>query len=271
VTVCLPATIVRGQELNLREYRTVSVGTVQLAYRDVGTGPPLVLVHGNGNSGVMWDLVVPVLAPHYRVIIPDLRGYGRSTNPTGVFRFSEAARDVIALLDSLRIESVRAVGNSGGAMVLLHVATAAPSRVDEMVLQTGTSYFPQHVRDMARADAPETWTTTSLEDMVRREVAMSIDQARQIRGYFHALKEPSDDMTFSSEDLSRISARTLIVHGDRDSYFPIEIAVEQYRSIPQSYLWILPNHDHYVGMPADVWLDFFSGRWWRPRQRSERQ
>lgn len=271
VTMCLPATVVQGQELNLREYRNVAVGAVQLAYRDVGAGPPLVLVHGNSNSGVMWDPVVAALAPHYRVIIPDLRGYGRSTNPTGVFSFAEAARDVIALLDSLGIESVRAVGNSGGAMVMLHVATAAPSRVEAMVLQTGTSYFPQHVWDMAREDAPETWTTSSLEDMVRREVALSIDQARQIRGYFHALKDSGDDVNFSPEDLSRITARTLIVHGDRDSYFPVEIAVEQYRSIPRSYLWILPNHDHYVGMPFDVWLDFFSGRWWRPRQRSERQ
>jgi pimeloyl-ACP methyl ester carboxylesterase len=267
----LPAAALNAQDLRLREYRAVWIGPIELAYREFGSGMPVVLLHGNGNSGVMWDPVIPELARHYRVIVPDLRGYGRSTNPAGLFRFADAAQDVLALLDSLGVHMFRAVGNSGGAMVLLHVATAAPDRVESMILQTGTSYFPAHVRAMALADSPETWTTESLEDMVRREVATSVEQAREIRNYFHALKDLSDDMNFTPELLSRISARTLIVHGDRDSYFPVEIALEQYRSIPHAYLWVLPNHDHYVGMPVEVWLDFFSGRWWRSRGDPDRR
>ncbi len=253
-----------AQEIDLRAYQFVRVGAVTLAYREFGTGAPLVLLHGNGNSGVMWDPVVPELARHYRVIVPDLRGYGRSTNPSGVFRYGDAAEDVLALLDTLGMDQVRAIGNSGGAMTLLHLAATAPMRVQAMVLQTGTSYFPEAVRLMARADSPDTWTQASLEDMVRREVVMTVEQAREVRAYFHALKD-GGDMNFTPEDLSRIGARTLIIHGDRDSYFPIEIVVEQYRAFPNAYLWIQPNRNHYVGMPVEVWLDFFSGRWWRPR------
>jgi pimeloyl-ACP methyl ester carboxylesterase len=257
-----------AQELRLSDFRTIGVNGVQLAYREYGSGPALVLLHGNGNSGVMWNAVVPELARHFHVIVPDLRGYGRSTNPTRRFSFQDAAQDILSLLDSLRVDTFRGVGNSGGAMVLLHVANMASDRVEAMVLQTGTSYFPEHVRQMARADSPETWTSADLEDMVRREVAMTVEQAREIRGYFHALKDSTDDVNFTPEVLARITTRTLIVHGDRDSYFPVEIALEQYRAFPNSYLWVLPNHDHYVGMPVDVWLDFFSGRWWQRRPRS---
>ena len=51
-------------------------------------------------------------------------------------------------------------------------------------------------------------------------------------------------MNFTTQSLSSITARTLIVHGDRDNFFPVEIAVSLYRSIPDAALWIIPNGDH---------------------------
>jgi len=52
------------------------------------------------------------------------------------------------------------------------------------------------------------------------------------------------DMNFSASDLSTVQARTLVVHGDRDRFFPVEIAVSLYRSIPDAALWIVPGGDH---------------------------
>ena len=64
------------------------------------------------------------------------------------------------------------------------------------------------------------------------------------RERFNALAENDDDMNFTKESLSTITARTLIVHGDRDNFFPVEIPLDLYRSIPNSELWIIPGSDH---------------------------
>ncbi|HEX6669498.1 MAG TPA: alpha/beta hydrolase, partial [Gemmatimonadales bacterium] len=61
---------------------------------------------------------------------------------------------------------------------------------------------------------------------------------------FHGFKDSYDDMTFTEPTLQSITARTLIVHGDRDLFFPIAIPVQAYEAIPRSYLWIVPNGSH---------------------------
>src|SRR5947207_2776955 len=60
----------------------------------------------------------------------------------------------------------------------------------------------------------------------------------------HAFKDSYDDMNFTPPYLSTITARTLIVHGDRDPIYPVSLALEMYQAIPQSYLWVIPNGGH---------------------------
>ena len=86
----------------------------------------------------------------YRLIAPDLRGHGSSTNPSGEFTFRQCARDVRALLDHLRIPRLKAIGLSGGGIVLLHLATAEPARLESMVLISAPPYFPEQVRAIQR-------------------------------------------------------------------------------------------------------------------------
>jgi pimeloyl-ACP methyl ester carboxylesterase len=61
---------------------------------------------------------------------------------------------------------------------------------------------------------------------------------------FNALKDNDEDIRLSPTELATIRARTLIVHGDRDGFFPVPIAVEMYDSVPRSQLWIIPGGDH---------------------------
>jgi pimeloyl-ACP methyl ester carboxylesterase len=69
-------------------------------------------------------------------------------------------------------------------------------------------------------------------------------QIRELIAQFNALHENYDDMNFTAQDLSAITARTLVVHGDRDRFFPVEIPVNIYRSIPDAALWIIPWGGH---------------------------
>ena len=80
-------------------------------------------------AGSDWAGLAPEWAADFRVIVPDLRGHGRSANPLSTFRHDEAAGDVVALLDHLGVGAFKGVGVSVGGNVLLHVATRYPERV----------------------------------------------------------------------------------------------------------------------------------------------
>jgi pimeloyl-ACP methyl ester carboxylesterase len=123
--------------------QTVILHDMQMYYVDAGKGEPLLLLHGYTGASTDWAFCFDELASQYRLIIPDLRGHGRSTNPSGAYTQRQAAHDVQALLDHLGIGSFRGIGASGGGNILLHLATQQPERVEAMVLMSAVSYYPQ--------------------------------------------------------------------------------------------------------------------------------
>jgi pimeloyl-ACP methyl ester carboxylesterase len=128
----------------------ISINNFQMYYEIGGDGPPLVLFHGFGGSGKFWDRHSADLMKHYRLIIPDLRGHGRSTNPINQFTHQQSALDVFELLNNLKIDQFKAMGYSTGGMTLIHMATQQPDRVEAMVLIGATSYFPDQAREIMR-------------------------------------------------------------------------------------------------------------------------
>jgi pimeloyl-ACP methyl ester carboxylesterase len=127
--------------------QTIPVNGIEMYFETRGEGEPLVLLHGGGGIGANWELIFREPPANYQLIVPDLRGHGRSTNPTHEFTFRQAALDVFALLDHLGIEDFRAIGLSMGAKTLLHMATQQPARVEAMVLVSATPYFPEQARE----------------------------------------------------------------------------------------------------------------------------
>jgi pimeloyl-ACP methyl ester carboxylesterase len=120
----------------------IPINGMEMYYEIRGAGEPLVLLHGGTGAGVNWDLLFKNAPAGYRLVVPDLRGHGRSTNPSATFTFRQSAFDVFAMLDHLGIERFKAIGVSLGAKTLLHMATQQPTRVAAMVLVSATPYFP---------------------------------------------------------------------------------------------------------------------------------
>jgi pimeloyl-ACP methyl ester carboxylesterase len=121
---------------------TVSLPAGQLEYRDVGAGPPVVLLHGLLVNGSLWDAVVPLLARDHRVIVPEL--------PLGCHRLPlapgaplappDVARLVADFLAALDLEDVTLVGNDTGGAIAQLVATGHPERIGRLVLTPCDAY-----------------------------------------------------------------------------------------------------------------------------------
>src|ERR1051326_8038878 len=127
-----------------------AVNDIEMYYEVRGAGEPLVLLHGGGGVGSNWNLIFKDPPKDYRLIVPDLRGHGRTTNPAAGFTFLQLGQDVLGLMDRLGIEKFKAIGLSLGAKTLLHVATQQPDRVEAMVLVSATPYFPEQARAIMR-------------------------------------------------------------------------------------------------------------------------
>jgi len=223
--------------------QTAPINGMEMYYEINGEGKPLVWLHGFTGIGAHWQLIFTEPPEGFRLISPDLRGHGRSTNPSRQFTFRQSSLDIFALLDRLRIERFKAIGMSAGAKTLLHMATQQPARVEAMVLVSPAHYFPAQARAAMSQITVESRTEQDWQ-MLREWHKHGDNQIRALLEQGNALKDSYADMSFTPPYLSTISARTLIVHGDRDPIYPIHIPVEIYTSIPRSYLWIVPNGGH---------------------------
>jgi pimeloyl-ACP methyl ester carboxylesterase len=246
--------------------RTVPVNDIEMYYEVRGEGEPLVLLHGGGGVGANWDLIFKEPPEGFRLIIPDLRGHGRSTNPSQAFTFRQSAEDVFALLDLLGVERFQAIGMSLGAKTLLHVATRQPERVAAMVLVSATPYFPAQARAIMREVTAENRTDAEWEQM-RQWHKHGDEQIRALWRQVNAFKDSYEDLSFTPPHLATITARTLIVHGDRDPLYPVDLAFAMYAAIPRSYLWVVPNGGHgpifgaMAGRFVETALAFLRGEW----------
>ena len=221
----------------------VQVNDIEMYYEECGVGKPLVLLHGFGGCAQNWHPFVAELSERHRLIVVDLRGHGHSTNPEDKFTHRQAASDVFLLLEKLGVDRFSAMGMSSGGMTLLHMATSQPHRIDAMVLISATTHFPEQARAIMRRASFGTMPRP-VEAMYRECAKRGDEQIRQLIAQFNAFHDNRDDMSFTAQDLSTIAARTLVVHGDRDSFFPVDIPVNIYRSIPDAELWIIPGGDH---------------------------
>lgn len=116
------------------QVRHVEVPGARLLVRTVGSGEPVLLLHGYPQTSAMWAPVVSQLSLGRQLVMPDLRGYGQSVCLDGDFTFRAMARDVLALADALELDRFHLVGHDRGARVTHRLALDAPDRVRSVAL-----------------------------------------------------------------------------------------------------------------------------------------
>jgi pimeloyl-ACP methyl ester carboxylesterase len=141
----------RPEDLSFEEHRALvphagvsrfaEVGGVRVHYQEKGSGPALVLIHGNNSSAYTWKDVFDALAAEYRVVALDLKGFGFTAKPAGGdYRVEAQAALVVGLMDALKVERAVLVGSSLGGGVALAAAIDYPERVGGLVL-VGSAAF----------------------------------------------------------------------------------------------------------------------------------
>jgi pimeloyl-ACP methyl ester carboxylesterase len=233
--------------------RTETLNGVRLYFEVHGTGEPIILLHGFTGTSQDWTPLIAEWQARFQLIAPDLRGHGRSSILSKPFRHQDAAGDIIALLDDLGISACEAIGVSGGGNILLHVATSQPERIRAMVLVSATPYFPMQARALMR-QYPQNVGEEQWETLRRQHPGRDV-QVRALLASAEAFADSYDDMNFTPPFLGKIRARTLIVQGDRDPFYPVELSVSMAQSIPDSSLWIVPNGGH-VPVTGQLWPEF---------------
>jgi pimeloyl-ACP methyl ester carboxylesterase len=244
----------------------IDINGAELHCQTAGEGEPLLWLHGFMGAGPDWAYLFSEPPPGFRLIAPDLRGHGASTNPSGTFSFGQAAEDVLALLDHEGVDRVKAIGLSGGGITLMHMATRRPASIAAMVLVSAPPYFPAPARTIQR-QMSESLLGAAEMDRMRKRHKHGESQVQQLLAQARAFADSYDDVNFTPPYLGTITAETLIVFGDRDPLYPVSLAFELRAAIPRSHLWVIPNagHSPVFGEAArhftDTALSFLRGEW----------
>lgn len=249
-----------------------AVADLTMHYEEHGCpdGPPLVLLHNATGTGALWRPQLAALGAHYRLLVPDLRGHGRTANPGGLAAMNhrQLARDVIAFCRALGIERAAFCGESMGAVLLLTLGLEAPDLAAALVLAGCAHYWDAELRAWSAAQTPDTVLEMWPDPEILRasHAALGPDGWRDVLTAWIAFTghAPAEDFP-EAEELRALGTPTLIVHGDRDRFFPVAVPTALFALLPDAELCILPQTGHFPPGEHPDWfnaivLDFLDRR-----------
>lgn len=248
--------------------RTVRALDLDTNYHEAGAGVPVLLLHGSGpgvSAWTNWKRSIPALATSFRVIAPDMAGFGYTERASDLaYDIKLWVKHLIGILDALHIERASLVGNSFGGSLALAAAARFPDRIDRLVLmgtpcdkftmtpglRAGWDYVPS--RDAMRATMahfphdPAYITDELVED---RYQASLISGAQE--GLRKLLARPAEEgetelSGIPEKVVAGIAHPTLVLHGREDRVIPVEMGLRLGRAMPNAEFHMFGNCGHWV-------------------------
>jgi pimeloyl-ACP methyl ester carboxylesterase len=237
--------------------------TMLLTFNDDGPGPVVVLLHGFPFDRTMWSDQRSTVGSIYRLITPDLRGFGETPSPDGIYTIEGMADDVMELLGALQLDRPLVIGGlSMGGYVALSIAVRYPDRVKGLILlnSRAASDSPeaaQNRQTLANQIEASGDPTSFLDAMVPRLFAqttmdnhpelvqkwrsrMSKIPTRSIVSTLRGLATRPD----RTDDLARISCPTLVIAGSDDQIVPLDESIRMAEAVPDGRLVIIADSGH---------------------------
>lgn len=247
--------------------QSILAGGYATNYHDIGSGPPLLLLHGSGpgvSGWANWRLAIMALSQTYRVIVPDLLGFGY-TDPARDQKYSMAIwhDHLVAFMDALGVAKASVIGNSFGGALALRLAADSGHRVDKIVLN-GPAGLNFPITDAVKAAwgyEPSVANMRALMELFAYDSSLISDDLAKlryeasIRGHvphsFRAMfmpprQEMLEDLSTDPAKLRDLPHRTLIVHGREDLFVPLTSSIELNSLIKNSDLYVFGCCGHWV-------------------------
>lgn len=236
-------------------------------YHDVGQGETVVLLHGSG-AGVSafanWRLTLPALAEKFRVLAPDMAGFGFTERaPNAVYSLDNWVAHALGFFDALRIERANIVGNSFGGALALALATRVPERVNRLVLMgaAGTYFELTPGLDAAWGYTPSLENMRKLLDIFAYDRTLVTDDLACLR--YEASIRPGFQESFSQmfpaprqrwidalatpdTALRALQAPTLLIHGREDRIVPLSSTFRLFDLVPRAELHVFGQCGHWT-------------------------
>jgi pimeloyl-ACP methyl ester carboxylesterase len=253
-----PASVVRVSGDRSPAVRYLEVERATLYVEDHGVGAPVVLIHGGLSSSATWAPALAYLVNDFRVITPDTRGHGRSTNESGTLSYAQIADDVAVLIAAIGLVRPVVGGYSDDGQVALEFGARHPETAS--ALMVGAAY-PDFVdsglqkvfRAFLGADEAGRPDLAHL-DVVLGDVAELV-KSRHPGGerQWQALAQQTAPMWLDYPGLTNdvirsIKAPVVLFTGDRDDLLPLDLTLELYRLLENAELAVCPNADHFGTM-----------------------
>ena len=247
---------------------SINAGGINTNYHDVGEGTPVVLIHGSGpgvTSWANWRVTMPELGKYFRVLAPDMYGFGYTEFPTEPIRDKQVWVDhLVGFLDALNIEKVDLVGNSFGGGLALAFLIAHPERVNRSVLMgsvgmhfditEGLDYvwgYEPSIENMRKVVHYLAYDQSRItDDLVQSRYAASVREGvwESYSAIFGAEPRQNQLKLLESriEDIAQIKNEVLILHGRDDAVIPVFLASKLNNILPNSDAHIFGNCGHWV-------------------------
>jgi pimeloyl-ACP methyl ester carboxylesterase len=183
-----------------------TINGTNIYYETYGSGEPLLLLHGNGQSIAAFSKQIPAFSAKYKVIAVDTRAQGKSVdNTTEKFTYDLFADDMKTLLDSLHLKNVNVLGWSDGGNTALIMAIKYPTYVNKVMVM-GANLNP------STAAVDENILKQTNRDIVKLEKDKSVDTKTMVKLLKMVLTEPNINV----DDLGKINSKVLVMAGEKD-------------------------------------------------------
>ncbi|MFC5512663.1 alpha/beta fold hydrolase [Massilia jejuensis] len=247
--------------------KTVVANGVKTNYHEQGEGAPVLLIHGSGpgvTGWANWRLTMPALARQFRVLAPDMVGFGYTERPAGIqYNMDTWVSHIIDFMDALGIERAHVVGNSFGGGLALALAIRAPQRVNRLVLMgsAGIAFPITEGLDRVWGYTPSLDNMRGLLDvfaynrnLVNDELARMRYEASIRPGFQEAFSQmfPAprqrgvDGLASPVEAIRALPHETMVVHGREDKVIPLESSYQLFGLIPKSQLHVFGQCGHWT-------------------------
>jgi 2-hydroxymuconate-semialdehyde hydrolase len=247
--------------------QSIQTGSIVTNYHDIGTGEPVLLLHGSGpgvSAWANWRLSIQSLKGDFRLLAPDLAGFGFTRTPTDIVYSRQLwLEQLVTFLDAMDVPKVTVIGNSFGGSMALALAIHHPERVNKLILMGSVGvpfeltpgldavwgYEPaqENMRAIMRIFAYD--QTLVGDDLVRMRYEASMRPGVQ-EAYAAMFPAPRqrwvEAMAHDEAQIRRIGHKTLLIHGRDDQVIPLTTSLTLQHWIDDSQLHIFGRCGHWT-------------------------